>query len=302
MSGPPDFGRAGRSGRLAGHGRAARVDQPTGIIGLDVYRALEVGDLDLARERIEAFIAGGGDPRTFYAGAAPESAPFCLWARSGRRELLEVLAPHGIRWNLWSAVAWGEVAEVGAALEREPRLIGARAWCGTPLHWALVYGQVEVARELLRRGEIDLAATEGEGYVRCAARSHRDAAVRFAVEAGAGVDYDPGETALAQQCKQESVACVATLLELGADPNHPRQGDGRSPLHLAVSTGGARELLWLLLEAGGDPHLPDSQGRTPLDVARVARRRTAQRTLEAYLAERGEARESAPPPEDDSQG
>lgn len=64
---------------------------------------------------------------------------------------------------------------------------------------------------------------------------------------------------------------VATLLELGADPN-ARDERGRTPLHYAVKggyIGCAPSIIAQLLAHGGDLWCKDDKGVTPLDAARA---------------------------------
>jgi cytohesin len=70
-------------------------------------------------------------------------------------------------------------------------------------------------------------------------------------------------------------ACVAALLDGGADPRAAAGDDGATPLH-ALAAGSARaEVAERLLAAGADVNARDAKGRTPLYVAARAATPTA---------------------------
>lgn len=267
---------------------AAKRKNPTevklvGHIGLDVYRAGKAGALELVRKLIDDFVERKKSTKAFFTLDPYGKCPFGLWAHTGLPEILEIVRPHGIEWTPWTAAAWGQQEELERTLSTNPSALGETRWCGTPLHWAFAYSQVEIAKWIVATYPIDIRDTEGNGYVRCALRANGDDAVRTAVELGADVDFDPGETALQHQCKHGRTTCVSTLLELGADPNRPRFEDGRTSLHLAAATGIARKLLQLLLDAGADPHLRDKAGETAFEASSHAKRQTSHKFLEELL-------------------
>ena len=73
-------------------------------------------------------------------------------------------------------------------------------------------------------------------------------------------------------------AKVRVLLDHGADPN-ARDGVGRTALHLVAARGAGRDAIRALVRAGADIEILDESGNTPLDYARRAKRRTAEREL-----------------------
>ena len=55
-------------------------------------------------------------------------------------------------WALFCASGAGDAAQVGALLERDPRLVNAQHWYQFPIHMAVREGRAEVVELLLRAG------------------------------------------------------------------------------------------------------------------------------------------------------
>ena len=77
---------------------------------------------------------------------------------------------------------------------------------------------------------------------------------------------------------------VATLLELGADPN-PQDEQGNTPMHRLAQHGTGREFARLLLEHGADLSIKNVKGETPLDLAAQAKQPAMLNFLREYLQE-----------------
>lgn len=133
--------------------------------------------------------------------------------------------------------------------------------------------QMHVKRDPLaiyRRGCI------GETVLHWPAHNGHTEVVRFLVDSGALIEADEiglyGGKPL-HWAAEHAPACVALLLERGADPVSrnlmPGEFEGFTPLHMTASQRNeCIECAELLLAAGADPGLKDAAGRTPLDVAR----------------------------------
>jgi len=144
--------------------------------------------------------------------------------------------------------------DFGAAIEGR----GTRKW-GTPLFTALVFGMIEAAEVLAKRGAcIELPAAAGLGLV--------DEAARLLPPA----DAEARHRALSQAAQHGRVEVVRLLLDAGEDPNrynlegnHPHT----TPLHQAV-LGGHEAVVRLLVERGARLDIRDTiwQG-TPLGWA-----------------------------------
>jgi ankyrin repeat protein len=82
------------------------------------------------------------------------------------------------------------------------------------------------------------------------------------------------EQALAAPLSNSDAESARVLLTAGADPRRYRNDDGEptSVLCAALEAGCAGDLLELLLEHGADPNAPDTDGRTPHQLATAAGR------------------------------
>ncbi|MQL97047.1 hypothetical protein Taro_029734 [Colocasia esculenta] len=116
------------------------------------------------------------------------------------------------------------------------------------------------------------AASSSKGWTplhSAAASGSYDALVRLMVDSvPQELDRRDGEgrTPLHLAIIKGHIRCVRALLERGADRN-ARSNDGRTPLHKAAALG-AEEMVALLLDMGADPSILTARGRSPLDVAR----------------------------------
>ncbi|MGH2451746.1 MAG: ankyrin repeat domain-containing protein [Candidatus Limnocylindria bacterium] len=197
----------------------------------------------------------------------------------------------------FAAVKTGDVAGVRRRLAEDPALATARDESGaTGLLLAMYRGRAEVAAAIRERHH-ELDAFEAAAYgdlARLRALVEGDPALANAV---APDGFSP--LGLAAFFRHE--ACVAYLLERGADPSAASRNEMRvTPLHSAVAVGhagiaralieagaavGARqrhgwtplhgaadsgdlETVRLLLERGADPSATHDGGKTALDVAR----------------------------------
>jgi len=80
---------------------------------------------------------------------------------------------------------------------------------------------------------------------------------------GCGMDSQQG---LFKAAKNGDVAGIAKMVEKGADVN-AIDGEGRSPLFIAVSENQAGDVIEVLLDAGADVDFTDDLGRTPIFAA-----------------------------------
>ena len=74
---------------------------------------------------------------------------------------------------------------------------------------------------------------------------------------------------------------VACLLANGADPN-VTDDKGRTPMHIIAQKGVGKNQIALLIEHGGDISSHDADGKTPLDYAQQAKRKSVANFLTEY--------------------
>jgi hypothetical protein len=65
-----------------------------------------------------------------------------------------------------------------------------------------------------------------------------------------------------------ALECAELLVKNGADVNLKTRGDGMVPLHWAAATG-KQELVELFLRSGARQDIPNSEGRLPIDLAKL---------------------------------
>lgn len=135
----------------------------------------------------------------------------------------------------------------------------------TPLHWACVFGAVDMVSTLIDAGADVRALNDagGTAFNAAATYGHPQLVARL-LEA----DLEP-----AREGATDLIAAIlegrdiTDLLADGADPD-ASGGDGSTPLRCAVMAGN-HDAVGALLAAGADPNASDFAGNTPLHYAAV---------------------------------
>ncbi len=161
-------------------------------------------------------------------------------------------------------VAWllGEGADVNHRTPREYHSGGKFS----ALHDAAYAGHVEIVRLLLKRGaKLDLKDGQGRSPLVVAIEEGKDEVVEELLAAGANVNLKgrDGWTPLRAAIFTKRLDVARKLAFRGADLHQIEPLFGGTLLALAVSTGEAESVAWLL-DSGIDPNLGDKSGETPL--------------------------------------
>lgn len=140
----------------------------------------------------------------------------------------------------------------------------------TLLHYALDYGQFELALELLKRGASPHISTpQGLSPLALSVIGGSPELVATLLPYGLNSNEEVdliGTSILMVAALEGQEQIVALLLEHGANPNH-QNGDGKTALMLAADMGEAATTS-LLIQAGADPRVADQNGQTAYDFAR----------------------------------
>lgn len=165
----------------------------------------------------------------------------------------------------------GDIDAVKKLLEESPELIDLEDETGhTPLHYAAVGGQTEVARFLLSKGADVNALNALNQSVLLYAAYFGNAEITAALIAG-GAKLDDqdivGRTPLHYAARQRSVDALMLLIDNKADLN-ARDSIGETPLHFAIRWG-YDDVAEMLIDAGADLNIEKNDGTSYLHLASI---------------------------------
>ena len=194
--------------------------------------------------------------------------------RGRNRQVLQALIDAGAEFDIIGAVAWGLTERIEEILDDDPSAVNITRGYGTLMDVAFNFDQLETAKLLKRRG-----------YTPSIPMGGSDEWIRWAVGQGANVNGPRNDGwPLNHQAGHGRMKGVATLLELGADPN-PQDEQGNTPMHRLAQRGTGREFARLLLEHGADLSVMNVKGETPMDLAAQAKQPAMLNFLREYLQE-----------------
>lgn len=147
----------------------------------------------------------------------------------------------------------------------------------TPLMMQTGFGTVEGVRFLLERGA---NPNYDVGNIAGLNRGDRH---RVIIELLLDYGWDIDRGGMLHDANHGWGSRVRRWLDYGADPNYGRPG--RTALHCFAAKGIGAETIRALAKAGADINARDNDGHTPLDLARLAKPKSAARELIALGAE-----------------
>ena len=194
--------------------------------------------------------------------------------RGRNREVLQALIDAGAEFDIIGAVTWGLNERVEELLDDDTSLVNIKLGFNTLMDVAFQFDQLETAELLMERGySLPIPMGGDEEWI------------RWAVGHGANVDGPRGDGwPLNHQAGHGRMKGVATLLELGADPN-PQDEEGNTPMHRLAQRGTGREFARLLLEHGADLSIRNVKGETPMELAAKAKQPALLNFLREYVRE-----------------
>jgi len=182
--------------------------------------------------------------------------PLNLAADRGHDAAVQFLLARGARYDIFTAVARGDLGHVQALVREDRDRLAAQAGLATPLVWAAEHNRPEILTWLLEKGanadfhngcEISpLSTAVWKGHTNI---------VRLLLDAGANTEVGAGKdaygTPLHQACYRGNLELVTLLLNRGANL-HAVDNTAETPICFAAGEGHL-DVVRYLLERGADP-------------------------------------------------
>lgn len=171
--------------------------------------------------------------------------------------------------NMCTTVAYGNVTGTRLIVDQSADAVKKDDLGLAPMHWAAMFGDTMVIRQLLQRGsDVDVKWTrESATPLHFAAiRGDKDV-VKTLLDNGANIEARDVEdmSVLDAAIYSNKSEIVKQLIDLGANLT-TENPSGRTSLHIAAERGN-KDIINLLIDNGMDVNAKDQEGRSPLNVA-----------------------------------
>ena len=250
-----------------------------------IHDAAKAGDLDEVKRLITedaALLEARTNSYAYEGYSMPHSTPVMIASAHGYTEIVTWLVGQGAnveavdgdgRKALWHASCSRHVNIVTVLIERggANTLGGSDPQSPTALMAAASKGHVDVVGYLMDHGADYTVRCQGDNALYYATMYNQLKVVKVLIEKGMDINgdcTDSGYTALMLTSLWGRVATVEYLCK------HPSLGcinarsrHGYTALHYSCGDGRDIQITKILLEAGADPRITDSEGRTPLERA-----------------------------------
>lgn len=227
--------------------------------GEDIFAVARSGDTAALQRLLAA------EPRLATATNRQGETALRIAARAGRTNAVAWLAEHGATWDAVSAALVGNVEALQQNLAGDSRVVSAKAYGRTLLHFAAESGVIPAADAVLAAGG-EINATDSIGLTALGGARWKDqgAMVEFLrTRAAAENVFDA--------VLLDDVPLLATVLRRDKDALTRRNQRGLTAGHVAMVTGRHQALL-LMLTNGLPLDATDGQGETLLHLAALCGR------------------------------
>jgi ankyrin repeat protein len=260
-----------RRGRVVVTGGVKRLDFPVTRGAFDEFNAdgvdgfVAIFDRELRRIEAATVLGGGEFEKPVALLAAPDGSLYCAGV-TGSPDFPVSARAYGRKFDQrHSCFITRFGGDLGAPARRPEQAPSGL----TPLHWAAIYNQAELAEGLISRGaQPNQANPTGQTPLHFSARYGGAAAVTTLLRHGASLEArdQDGNTPLHLAVSHHYAGMVRQLLAAGAAVN-ARNARQQTPLHLAVFPMDNQEICGLLIDAGADENALDGNHRIALQDA-----------------------------------